>query len=221
MGHTKSETPFVRQLPLGAMKNFVTLLGPPAGLEVAVVDPAWDAEACVTAGRSLTAIFLTHHHDDHLNAVAPLLELFDVPVYAQRRELAFAPDAFAGFRSSVRQVEPGEVVRVGALEVTCLHTPGHTPGSQCLWCGGLLASGDTLFVGACGRCDLPGGDVGALFDSLHRVLAQVGDEVELLPGHDYGDVPRSTLGRERARNPYLLERERAAFIALRSRPRKA
>jgi glyoxylase-like metal-dependent hydrolase (beta-lactamase superfamily II) len=225
MAPTKSETTFVRQLPLGSMKNFVTLLGGPRGDELVVVDPAWDADAiiaaCAAEGRRAVAIMLTHHHHDHLNAVEPLLEAFDVPVYVQRAELAFAPEAFAGFRAAVRTVEPDEVLQVAGLTMTCLHTPGHTPGSQCLWCGSALVSGDTLFVGACGRCDLPGGSSGQLFDSLHRVLARVPDEVELLPGHDYGDVPRTTLGRERSRNPYLLERDREGFIALRSRPRKA
>ncbi len=207
------------------MKNFVTLVGAPAVDEVVVVDPAWDAgaiaAACQAEGRRAVAIVLTHHHHDHLNAVEPLLATFDVPVYVQRAELAFAPEAFAGFRGSVRPVEPEAVLRLAGLDLKCLHTPGHTPGSQCLWCGSVLVSGDTLFVGACGRCDLPGGDSGQLYDSLHRVLARVPDEVELLPGHDYGEVPRTTLGRERARNPYLLEREREGFIALRSRPRSA
>ncbi len=206
------------------MKNFITLLGPAAGREVAVVDPAWDAKAIIRAceedDRRITAVVLTHHHHDHVNAVAPLLSLIDVPVYAQRKEIEVA-DTFAPFAAALEPVEPGGVISVGALEVTCLHTPGHTPGSQCLWCGGVVATGDTLFVNHCGRCDLPGGDVGQMYDSLHGVLGKLPDDVVVYPGHDYGDVPVSSLSRERERNPYLLARDRAEFIALRSKPRPA
>jgi hydroxyacylglutathione hydrolase len=201
------------------MKNFITLLGPAAGHEAVVVDPAWDAKAILRAveedGRRLTGIVLTHHHDDHINAVAPLLSIVDLPVYAQRREIEVA-DSFAPFASALEPVDPGSVILVGALEVVCLHTPGHTPGSQCVWCGGVVATGDTLFVNHCGRCDRAGGDAGQMYDSLHRVLGQLGGEVVVYPGHDYGDVPVSSMARERARNPYLLATNRDDFIALRS-----
>lgn len=204
------------------MKNFVYLVGPPQGDEAAVIDPAWDVPAILSAaeadGRRLVAAFVTHHHFDHVNGLDALLEARDVPVYAQRDEVEFA-EVLRGYGHAVRPVAPGEVVDVGALPVRCLHTPGHTVGAQCLACAGALFSGDTLFVNACGRCDLPGGDAGTLRDSLFDVLGRLPDETRLLPGHDYGDVPVSSLGRERAQNPYLRARTREEFIALRSRPR--
>lgn len=219
MPTTKSDSLWVRQLPLGQKKNFVSLVGAPDSELTAVVDPAWDAAAVenelATNQRSLAAILLTHHHDDHVNAVGELLTRHDVPVYAQVTELPW----LSAFKGAVRGVQPGEVVQVGSLPITCLHTPGHTPGSQCLWCGGALFSGDTLFVNACGRCDLPGGDAGQMFDSLHRVLAPLEDATVLYPGHDYGDVPVSSLGRERARNPYFSLKELGAFVEYRLRPR--
>jgi glyoxylase-like metal-dependent hydrolase (beta-lactamase superfamily II) len=128
------------------------------------------------------------------------------------------PD-LAQLGDAVRAVDPGQVITVGALPITCLHTPGHTRGSQCLACGGAVFTGDTLFVNACGRCDLPGGDAGQLFDSLHTVLGALDDATVVYPGHHYGDVPVSSLGRERANNPYLQLTQRQQFVAHRSRPR--
>jgi hydroxyacylglutathione hydrolase len=217
------ETLWLRQLPLGPMKNFVYLLGAPGGREAAVVDPAWDPaailEAAAHAGRSLTAIFLSHHHADHMNAVKPLLQQLDLPVYVQRAEAEFAGLA-RELGGALKPVGPGEVVDLGGAPVTCIHTPGHTPGSQCLLCAGRLLSGDTVFVDACGRCDLPGGDPAQMYDSLHRVLGALDGSTVVLPGHDYGEVPVSSLERERAHNPYFAFSAPEPFVAHRMRPRR-
>ncbi len=222
MNQTKSETPYVRQLALGPKKNFVYLSGSPGGTEAFVVDPAWDVNAILAAveadGRKLSGIFLTHHHDDHLNGVPELLQRMDVPVYVQQAEVDFA-EVLRPFESAIRAVSPGERVRVAGLEVECLHTPGHTPGAQCLSCGGGLFAGDTLFVNACGRCDFKGGDAVAMHTSLFEVLGRLSGETQLYPGHDYGDVKVSSLGRERERNPYFQLREREAFVKYRMTPR--
>jgi hydroxyacylglutathione hydrolase len=222
MARTKAEGLHVRQLGLGPMKNFVYLLGASGAKEVAVVDPAWDVPSILEAvdrdEKRLSAVFLTHHHFDHLNGVPELLKTSDVPVYVQASEVDFA-EAVQKLGSAVRRVAPGEVISVGPLEVTCVHTPGHTPGSQCLWCRGALVSGDTVFVNACGRCDLSGGDASQMFDSLQRVLGALPAETLLYPGHDYGDVPVSSLSRERAQNPYFQLGHLEAFVAHRNRPR--
>lgn len=222
MTDAKPETPYLRQLQLGPMSNFVYLVGPGAGPQAAVVDPAWDVDAILSAaeedGRRIESVFLSHHHHDHMNGLEALLARIDLPVYVQRDEVDFAAP-LRPFSEAIHPVAPGDVVHVGALPITCVHTPGHTPGSQCLLCSGALVSGDTLFVDACGRCDLPGGDASQLFDSLHRVLAGVGDDTRLYPGHDYGDVESSTLGRERRHNPYFQLRALHDFVAHRLRPR--
>jgi hydroxyacylglutathione hydrolase len=204
------------------MKNFVYVAGAPGGAEAFVVDPAWDVPAILAAveaeGRRLCGIFLTHHHHDHVNGVPGLLARHDVPVYVQRAEFEFAA-ALAPFKDAVRLVAPGERVRVAGVEVECLHTPGHTPGAQCLHCGGAVMTGDTLFVNACGRCDLTGGDPRQLFGSLHRVLGALPGETVVYPGHDYGDVKVSSLERERARNPYFQVSTEEAFVQRRMGPR--
>jgi glyoxylase-like metal-dependent hydrolase (beta-lactamase superfamily II) len=215
---------YVRQLELGPMQNFVYLVGAAGAREAAVIDPAWDHEAILEAaerdGKTLVAALLSHHHHDHVNAVEPLLrELPGMRVHAQRSELEVGGDVLRGFGDALVTGEPGEVVQVGPLAVTCLHTPGHTPGSQCFACGGSVFTGDTLFINGCGRCDLAGGDPRQMFDSLHRVLGRLPNETRVYPGHDYADVPVSTIGVEKAKNPYFRRSEIEDFVAFRMRPR--
>lgn len=204
------------------MKNFVYLVGAPSAAEAFVIDPAWDVPAILSAveedGRRLAGIFLTHHHHDHLNGVPGLLEKVDLPIYVQRAEVDFA-EALKPFAEAIRAVSAGEKVRVAGLEIECLHTPGHTPGAQCLHCGGGVFSGDTLFVNACGRCDFNGSDPVAMYHSLFDVLGRLDGATALYPGHDYGDVKVSSLARERERNPYFQVSGEAEFVKRRMTPK--
>ncbi len=213
---------YVRQLQLGPMDNFVYLLGTPQGTTCAVVDPAWDVPAILDAaaqdGRRITHALVTHGHHDHTEGLVPLLERPPVTVVAQRAEVAFFP-SLARLGDAVQPVSAGDVIDLGGLPVRCLHTPGHTPGSQCFLAEASLLTGDTLFIGACGRCDLAGGDAGEMFDSLRR-LRELDPKTTILPGHDYGDTPSATLVSELQVNPYLKLAEREAFTAYRSRPRR-
>src|SRR5690606_17924103 len=153
-------------------------------------------------GKELVAAFLTHHHHDHINALEPLLQrLPGIRAYAQSAEIEFSPELEA-FGEKIEGVSPGETIQVGELDVRCLHTPGHSPGAQCLLAQDSLFSGDTLFICGCGRCDLPGGDPRAMFDSLHRVLGVLPDETIVYPGHDYAERPTSTIHAEKRTNPY-------------------
>jgi glyoxylase-like metal-dependent hydrolase (beta-lactamase superfamily II) len=105
------------------------------------------------------------------------------------------------------------------LRLKALHTPGHTPGSQCLYFHDSLVSGDTLFIEACGRCDLRGGDPEAMYRSLSQVLMKLPDQTQLFPGHDYSDLPSSSLAEAKKRNPYLQFPDLRSFIGYRMRPR--
>ncbi len=209
---------YVRQLQLGPMDTYVYLVGAQGAPEVAVIDPAWDLPEIERAaredGKTLSCAFATHGHPDHVNALPELLGSHAIPAYFQRDELAFSPRLYQ-FGSTIRPIAPDEVVRVGPLEVRALLTPGHTPGSQCLLCGDALLTGDTVFVDACGRCDLKGGDPEAMFRSITQVLMKLPDSTRLFPGHDYGEVPVSSIGREKQRNPYFRAPDLKAFLSYR------
>jgi len=217
-----SPRPYLRQLLIGPMDNFVYLLGPPEGDTCAVVDAAWDVPAILAAaaddGRRITHALVTHCHADHTNGLKPLLEHAPVQVVAQKEEIAFS-SSLQRLGEVLLPVGAGEVVEVGGLRIRCVHTPGHTPGSQCFHLEGALVTGDTLFIGACGRCDLDGGDAEAMFDSLQR-LRRLEPTTVIYPGHDYGESPTAMLGDQARVNPYLRLAEKEAFVALRTRPKR-
>jgi len=213
---------YVRQLKLGPMDNFVYLLGAEGAQEVVVIDPAWDVDAIRQAvaedGKRIACAVVSHCHPDHVNGLEELLRQADIPVYAQKHELEFSPE-LRSVGDAMRGVDPGEAVQVGPLRATLLHTPGHTPGSHCVLAEDALLSGDTVFVNACGRCDLRGGNPEELYRSISQVLMRLPPQTRLFPGHDYGDVPVSSLARERERNPYFQYHDLASFVGYRMRPR--
>jgi glyoxylase-like metal-dependent hydrolase (beta-lactamase superfamily II) len=211
---------YVRQLKLGPMENFVYLLGAEGSPQTAIVDPAWDVEAALRAaredGRTVTHALISHHHFDHVNGLPDLLAQGGIRAFAHRADV---PKLAPEIRGEVTALDAGDAVEVGPLRVTAMHTPGHTPGSTCWHTGGGLFAGDTVFVNACGRCDLAGGDPEQMFHSLNRV-ASLPDDVRLYPGHDYGDVPVSSIARERRNNPYFQKLSSLTdFVAWRMRPR--
>jgi hydroxyacylglutathione hydrolase len=212
---------YVRQLQLGPMENFVYLVGAKDAKETAIVDAAWDVEAALQAaredGRVVTHALVSHHHFDHTNGLPDVLAKGGIRVHVHARDAeALAPDV----RGEVTRVSAGDAVEVGPLRIQAFHTPGHTPGSTCWHAEGSLFAGDTVFVNACGRCDLPGGNVEQMFESLSRV-SKLPEETRLYPGHDYGDVKVSSVGREKTNNPYFQKLgSMTDFIAWRMRPRK-
>ncbi|MFP2905211.1 MBL fold metallo-hydrolase [Pyxidicoccus sp. 3LFB2] len=215
--------PYIRQLKLGPMDNFVYLVGPAHSNEVLVVDPAWDVEAIEQVvkdeGKQLVGAFVSHCHFDHINGLPDLLTRHDIPVYAQREEVQFSAE-LRELGGALRPVGPGDVVKVGPESFQALHTPGHTPGSHCLLAGDALVSGDTVFINGCGRCDMNGGNPEAMYRSLSQVLLKVPDTAKLWPGHDYADVPVTSMGDVRQKNPYFAFNDVASFVAFRMRPRK-
>ena len=215
---------FIRQLAVGPMKNFAYLLGPERGEGCLLVDPAWDVAALraeiAAVGRILAGVIITPSHGDHCHGLPELLSAVDVPVYVNAEEAAFSAELRRMAGDALREVRAGDRVELEGWAATLLHTPGHTPGSQCVWTEAGLVSGDTLFVGACGRCDMAGGDAEALHRSLTGVLGALPDDTALLPGHHYGESPVSSLGRERAGSPVFAHGSVQDFVAWRMRPRR-
>jgi glyoxylase-like metal-dependent hydrolase (beta-lactamase superfamily II) len=221
---------YFKQLELGPMQNYVYLLGDPTTREAAVVDAAWDVDAIVRTveadGYRLTKDLVTHFHPDHLGGdlmghqivgAAELVERAPVRVYLHKAELPFVHRITGLSGSDVVGVEGGDVIEVGQLKVKFLHTPGHTPGSQCFLVGNALVSGDTLFIGSCGRVDLPGSDPEDMYRSLTQVLAALPDETLLYPGHNYADRPRSTIGDEKRSNMMMRFPSVREFLAVMGR----
>lgn len=199
-----SEGLFVHQLALGPWDNFITFIGDKASRTCLVVDPAWGAATILREAErldvSIAGILCTHSHFDHVDQVDAVLRSADVPVYMLREEIDFS-----GFTcENLRPSSAGDVVRIGEhVEVTMMHTPGHTPGSTSYRVRDALITGDTLFVNGCGRCDFVGGDPNVMFDTLRSLSSKLPGDTRMYPGHDYGPTSTSTLDEQLRDNPYL------------------
>jgi glyoxylase-like metal-dependent hydrolase (beta-lactamase superfamily II) len=198
-----------------SMRNFTYAVGDRRTGEAVLVDPAYRPKELLDAlgadGMTLVGAIATHYHPDHiggtfigeqhLSGIVELVEMCDVPVHVHADEVSWILERTGVNASALLAHHDGEVVNVGAIEVTLLHTPGHTPGSQCLLVEGCLLSGDTLFIDGCGRTDFPGGDAEELYWTLSERLAPVSDETVLYPGHLYSKEASLSMGDVRARNP--------------------
>ncbi|HKA30196.1 MAG TPA: MBL fold metallo-hydrolase [Candidatus Binatia bacterium] len=220
---------YFKQLELGPMQNYVYLVGDPATREAAVVDAAWDIDTIVQTAESdgyrITHDLVTHFHPDHLGGAfmgnnvigaAELVGRVPARVVIHKAELPFVHRITGLSDSDVTAVEGGDDLLIGNLKVKLLHTPGHTPGSQCFLVGNAVVSGDTLFIGSCGRVDLPGSSPEDMYRSLHDVLAALPDETVLFPGHNYADRPTSTIGEEKRTNMMLRFQNLKDFLGVMS-----
>ena len=200
------------------MVNFVYLIGDRATGEAVVIDPAYDVagilDVLAADGMHLTGVLATHYHPDHvggemmghsIQGVETLLELAHVPVHVQAEEAEFIRKVTHITDADLITHSSGDVVMVGDIPIELIHTPGHTPGSQCVLVHDHLCSGDTLFLDGCGRTDLPGGDPRALYESLTQTLSRVPDATVLFPGHDYSPFRggSASMGDTRRDNPVL------------------
>ena len=238
MPATNPETPYFRQLLAGRqvagndptaaqMANFMYLIGDPTSREAVIVDPAWDVMGLVDVARAdgykIVGALITHYHPDHvggdlfgmsIEGVGRLLEELSVPLYVNRLEGDGVKVVTGVSESDLRRVDNQETLSLGELPITFLHTPGHTPGSQCFLVGNRLVAGDTLFVRGCGRVDLPGGDPEQMYETLTQRLAKLPADTVLFPGHHYGPSETSTIGEELVHNPYLRIRSIEDWRAL-------
>ena len=205
------------------MANFVYMIGSKSSREVALVDPAWDIAGLVNLaeedGMEVTSVLVTHTHQDHvgghlfghdIEGLSELLEKCKAKVYVHKSELDTLPIP----KSEAVPTDEHTRLDIGGVGVEFIHTPGHTPGSQCFKVGDNLVSGDTLFIGACGRADLPGSDPGQLYESLTQKLMKLEEQTLVFPGHNYAEhATHSSIETEKATNPYLRFPSKSAFLA--------
>jgi hydroxyacylglutathione hydrolase len=192
--------------------NFSYVVADEASKEAAVIDPSFNTDVIGALmkerGFRIKYVISTHHHLDHTAGNAELASVFRAKLVAHRL-------------SSVKKdvsVMDGGIIGLGKIAIKVIHTPGHTEDSICLLVDGKLLTGDTLFVGECGRTDLPGGSSESLYDSLFHKLMKLEDSIEVYPGHDYGTRPHSTIGFERRTNYVLQNRTREEFVEFMSLP---
>lgn len=215
----------------GQMANFVYLIGDTETRQCFAVDPAWDIKGILDNvdkdEMKLTGVLVTHYHPDHIggsifghniSGLAELMEKRPVKIHVNREESEGVRIVSGISESDLVEHRGDDEVEIGNLKIRLLHTPGHTPGSQCFLAGSTLISGDTLFIGGCGRVDLPGGDPEKMYYSLTQVLAKLPDQTRLYPGHDYSSKPVSTIGDEKNENYYLRIASLEDWMRLMSRP---
>jgi len=209
------------------MVNFVYLIGDRESGEAVAVDPAYAPGELVDLleadGMRLVGVLATHYHSDHvggelfgftISGIADLLGRVSVPIHVQAPEAPWVERTTGVGRADLVEHAPGDVLRVGGVAIELLHTPGHTPGSQCFLVDGRLVAGDTLFLNGCGRTDLPGSDPAAMYDSLVHRLARLPDDTVVYPGHLYSSEPYATLGETKRWNPVLAPRSAEEWLGL-------
>jgi hydroxyacylglutathione hydrolase len=214
---------YFKQLEIGPMQNYVYLLGSLQTRKVAVVDAAWEIDTILKVAAKddveITHAFVTHTHPDHVGGrfagveiagVTELLTKCKAKVVVHKAE---AENLKGLAPSDLLQTDSGDKIDVGGLEIQLLHTPGHTPGSQCFLVDDRIISGDTLFIDACGRVDFPGGNAEQMYYSLTQKLMALPDDTILFPGHNYAQKTQDTLGEQKKTNPYLRFASLKHFLA--------
>jgi len=211
---------YFRQMLVGQMQNLAYLVGSRSARQALIVDPAWAVDAMLDQaeedGFEVVGALVTHYHQDHvggsifgmdIEGLPRLLERQPTPIHVNSHEGDGVIQVTGASESDLVRHDSGDVIELGEMRVRLLHTPGHTPGSQCFMVEergdpGRLVAGDTLFLGACGRVDLPGANPADMYQSLCR-LRDLPDETVLFPGHLYSQEAYDSMGQQKQTNPFL------------------
>jgi glyoxylase-like metal-dependent hydrolase (beta-lactamase superfamily II) len=198
----------VHQILVGNMQNFTYILEDEGTSEGIIIDPSWELDEIMRIIQKnnikIKYIVNTHHHFDHTIGNETIKQETGAPVL-QYKTSTIKHDL---------EVSDGNKIKFGNSELVVIHTPGHSKDSMCLVGDGKIFSGDTLFVGTCGRVDLPGGDARELYHSLVNVLRKLDDALVMYPGHNYGSTPTSTLGTQKKMNFVMQPRTEAEFLEI-------
>ena len=209
------------------MVNFVYLIGDRTTGEAVVIDPAYDPQGIINVleedEMKLTGVLATHYHPDHvggdmmgfsISGITDLLNIASVPIHVQNEEAELVDKVTGVGYDNLVTHSSGDKISVGSIEIELIHTPGHTPGSQCFLVENRLVAGDTLFLDGCGRTDLPGGDPRQMYESLTTRLAKVPDTATLFPGHLYSPKSCQSMGETRQHNYVFAPNSAEQWMAM-------
>ena len=201
-----------KQVPVGTFQNFAYIIGDEKTKLCAIVDPAWEVDKLLSQCKELCLSVLyvinTHSHHDHVEGNDAVAKQTGAKIVAHEK---------SRLHKDI-QVKDGDSISIGSLKIRVIHTPGHCPDHICLLVDGNLMTGDTLFVGECGRTDLEGGSASGMYESLFNKLMVLDDSIKVHPGHDYGNRPSSSIGEERKNNYTLRPRTKEEFIKFMAQP---
>lgn len=205
---------FVKQMQVGQMAVFAYLVGDTVTGDALVIDPADNTKEIIAEAQKnklrINYIINTHGHVDHIGGNAEMQKLTGAKIIVHEDDaimLTSTPSIMLKMFGAKQSppadilVKDGDIISVGNVALKVIHTPGHSPGGMCLYIHGYVFSGDTLFVEAVGRTDLPGGSWQVMYKSIQERLFSLPDDTKVMPGHNYGRTPTSTIGHEKKNNP--------------------
>ena len=201
----------VLQIPVGQMANFTYIIADEERGESVIIDPSWDLEKIFDALKKnnwkAKYIINTHSHFDHVLGNEQVAEITGAKIVQHKNSKL----------TKQISVSDGDIIRIGNIPIRILHTPGHSTDSICLVVNNeLVFTGDTLFVGNCGRVDLPGSDPKDMYNSLFEKISKLEESLTIYPGHNYGPSPTSTIGKEKKTNYVLQPRSIQDFLSFMS-----